>query len=538
MGAFYNKFHRISAAFTAIILLLTLIGCKDYSADAVIRYEVKKLPLTLDPQLASSPTELTIVANIFEGLYRLDQEGKPVPGVAESHEKSEDGLKYTLKIRKNAKWRGDKDLTAHDFVYAFKRAADPLNKAPLANTLDCIKNMGKILNGEMQLNMLGVTAVEDKLLEIELEYDNPEFLSLLCMPIAMPCNEAYFVDTAGRYGLAADTILTNGSFRVFNWQEKSVKLTAWDDYKGPFKANSAAVVVSIRESDMQETVIQRLVAGEIDCVSITDAEALDAQSAGLKVFNTQNISYVMYINPKIAGDVGKLPRILKGAYNCERFRKNEEALKYLEFADSLIPRSVLLGGAPLREQSSTAYDFSFRPEEMKALLLEEVKNMKDAKVPPITLKYVDVLGIKEIATAVAIDWQESLGVYVNVESAAADSLLKMTETGDFQVVIVPISGADSTAAAFFANFRSGLKTNPLKYFDPTFDKVYDDFIAHQYDSDALTYAQGAERILAQSDNIIPLAFGSTRCAVSSSILDFVYPASGTNIDFAFMHKKS
>ncbi len=72
---------------------------------------------SLDVAKAMDGTSAHVMQNIFEGLYVLDRDDKPIPGVAESFEKSGDGKKYTFHLRKNAKWSNGESVTAHDFIF-------------------------------------------------------------------------------------------------------------------------------------------------------------------------------------------------------------------------------------------------------------------------------------------------------------------------------------------------------------------------------------------------------------------------------------
>lgn len=87
---------------------------------------------SLDSALATDQVSFIVLNNVMEGLYRLGKDNKPVPGVAESHEVSEDGKTYTFKLRKDAKWSNGDPVTAHDFVFAWKRVLDPKTKSEYA----------------------------------------------------------------------------------------------------------------------------------------------------------------------------------------------------------------------------------------------------------------------------------------------------------------------------------------------------------------------------------------------------------------------
>ena len=90
-----------------------------------LRINLSSEPAFLDPALNSSVDGACLAVNSFSGLYSYDDKGQTIPDCAESYEMSGDGMTYTVKLRDGLKWSDGSDLTADDFVYAWKRVADP-----------------------------------------------------------------------------------------------------------------------------------------------------------------------------------------------------------------------------------------------------------------------------------------------------------------------------------------------------------------------------------------------------------------------------
>src|SRR5690606_37016060 len=118
-----------------------------------------------------------VVRNIFEGLMRYDPETlRPLPGMAERWEMDEDEVHYRFHLRPDAKWSDGRPVTAHDFEYAWKRVLDPTTGAQYAAMLWDLKG-GKAYNlGRGDADSVGVRAVDDRTLEVELERPIPWFL--------------------------------------------------------------------------------------------------------------------------------------------------------------------------------------------------------------------------------------------------------------------------------------------------------------------------------------------------------------------------
>ena len=149
------KFNNKVIIFILGILTFVLIaGCSPSSAppaapEQVIRYNIGAEPATLDPALSSGMTEYTVANALLEGLVRLDRDGQPSPGVAESWEISPDGKTYTFKLRE-CYWSNGEPLTADDFVYAWLRLLSPETASPYAYQLFYLVNGREYNAGEVK----------------------------------------------------------------------------------------------------------------------------------------------------------------------------------------------------------------------------------------------------------------------------------------------------------------------------------------------------------------------------------------------------
>ncbi|MDE6579850.1 MAG: peptide ABC transporter substrate-binding protein, partial [Ruminiclostridium sp.] len=220
------RFKRFFRAIVSAALALSVIACtgcsKDDGENYIFKYDIAQNPRTLDPQTATDSSSYEIIANMFEGLLRIDNEGNIQNAVAEKYTVSADGLVYTFELRKDVFWTdGDKfeaQCTAKDFVFAFQRLFRPSTKSKTAGDFFCIKNAKEINKGTItDMSELGVKTDGDFKLVITLEAPTPSFPSMLTTAPAMPCNEEYYNSTDGRYGLYADAIASNGAFYLFRW---------------------------------------------------------------------------------------------------------------------------------------------------------------------------------------------------------------------------------------------------------------------------------------------------------------------------------
>ncbi|HHB2045002.1 TPA: ABC transporter substrate-binding protein, partial [Bacillus cereus] len=211
-------FKRVTSVVTAIIgtsLLLTACSSEEKetknNATATDKNETKQaisLPYiaeipTIDVTKATDSESMNVMRNVFEGLYILGENNKVIPGVAKSYEVSEDKKTYTFHLR-DSKWSNGTPVTAADFVFSWKRAVNPDTAAEYAFLFFDIKNAKSINSKELPIDKLGVKAIDDQTLEVQLEQPIPYFIDLTTFATFLPINEKYFESQGKQYGLEAN----------------------------------------------------------------------------------------------------------------------------------------------------------------------------------------------------------------------------------------------------------------------------------------------------------------------------------------------
>lgn len=192
-----------------------------------ISMNIGKVPDTLDPQLNTEGEGTFVMNHIYEGLVR-QMDDKIVNGVASSYTVSEDGLTYTFTLR-DAGWSDGVELTANDFVYAWRRGADPvLGGSHLADYEKAkIKNAGAIARGEMSTASLGVLALDNHTLEVTLEAPNEAFLDYLTLESFMPLRED-ILSVNNKW--TKENAVYNGPFKVESYTDQGITLVKNEIY--------------------------------------------------------------------------------------------------------------------------------------------------------------------------------------------------------------------------------------------------------------------------------------------------------------------
>ena len=144
-----------------VLIYFTFSATAETRADFVFVNATE--PKTLDPQIMTGQPEGRIAEAIFEGLtYREASTLDPVPGAAKSWDVSPDGRRWTFHIRPESKWTNGDPVTAHDFVYAWRRLEDPKNACEYAYLIHMVRHAEAFNTYDAQAKaLLGDPEAED-----------------------------------------------------------------------------------------------------------------------------------------------------------------------------------------------------------------------------------------------------------------------------------------------------------------------------------------------------------------------------------------
>jgi oligopeptide transport system substrate-binding protein len=195
-----------------------------YAQDQTLHLVYSTEAETLHPYSGSNTAGTwQAISNLCEGLTSVDQYGNFVPGLAESHEVSDDGLVYTYHIRKGLHWvdweGNEKDaLTAQDFVTAARYICDPDNASGAASYYqDIVAGATALLAGETEdMETLGVKALDENTLEITLEKPVPYFYGYGGHIIPVPT--ALFEELGESYGMDHESMYFIGPYRLVEFE--------------------------------------------------------------------------------------------------------------------------------------------------------------------------------------------------------------------------------------------------------------------------------------------------------------------------------
>jgi len=203
---------------TAVICLAFLAACEARHRRADLVFINGAEPETLDPAIITGQPEGRIVNALFEGLCAYDENGRAVPGIAESWEISPDGRTYTFRLRADAKWSDGRAVTAGDFLASWKRTLTPATGAQYNYQLFPIKNAQAFAEGTIKdFAGVGAKAADSRTLVVELENPTPYFLGLCAFPTLHPVRTD-LIERVGDDWVKPEHMISNGAFALESWR--------------------------------------------------------------------------------------------------------------------------------------------------------------------------------------------------------------------------------------------------------------------------------------------------------------------------------
>ena len=233
-------------------------------------FEIK----TLVPWAASEENAFLVLNQAEEGLFRMDENNQPQPALCDTYEVSDDKLTYTFHLRDGIQWSNGEPVTAADFVYAWLKqmSADATNGYSFIMT-DYIVNGQEYNEGSVEASEVGVKAVDDQTLEVQLKSPTPYFLNLTTMDMFFPVNEAFCEEQGTNFALSPDSMLYCGPYVITDYDPAvGVTFAKNDNYWD--KDNVAIEDAQVRVIKDAAAALSAYQAGELSQVKLDSANVV------------------------------------------------------------------------------------------------------------------------------------------------------------------------------------------------------------------------------------------------------------------------
>ncbi|HFJ9450670.1 peptide ABC transporter substrate-binding protein [Bacillus anthracis] len=465
-------------------LLLTACNNKENKSDKEVKKQVLNVTVSeeipsLDTAKTMDGTSAHIMQNIFEGLYALDDQDQPIPAVAKSFKRSEDGKKYTFDLRKDAKWSNGDNVTAHDFMFAWKRAIIPETASQYASMLFYVKNAKEINKGTMPLDALGVKVINDYKLEVELEQPIPYFLQLLALPIYLPQHESFLKEQGKNYALEPNNLIYNGPFVLEKWkheQEFQLKKNAtyWDEKKVKLDEINFQIVKDTM------TVVNLYEAGDLDRVPI-NSQFVDKYkgSKELHMSSEPGIAMLRFNEQNNALASKKVRQSISFALNKEDF-----VAHFIN--NGAKPASGLVPVGHVNEE--TGKDFRKENGDLSSYDLQNAKKIwaeakKELGVEQVNLEFLtfEQDNAKRMAEYIKGDLEKNLqGLTIQIKQQPFKQKLQLEQTGAYDISMANWGPDYKDPISYLELFTTGNLNNKMNYsnlhYDELIKKAKTDFV--------------------------------------------------------------
>ena len=488
------------------------------AGDQTFTYRLLDQFPTLDPQLNQDVSGFHVIRDLFEGLLSQDAEGKLVPGVATGYTASDGNTTYTFALREDAKWSNGDPVTAHDFVYGWRRAVDPATASPYGWYLELTEmvNAKAILAGEQAPESLGVRAVDDHTLEVKLNTPLPYFPAMTTYATLFPAHRAT-IEAHGADWTAPGNMVSNGAYVL----DEVVLNEYHSRVRNPMYWGARDVIIEK---------VTGLVINDVN-------QALTRYRAG-ELDHLEPLPPGQYptLAKELPDQAKSVPRLCSYYYAINHTASASPALRDVRVRRALgmaidrdvIVNQVLKGGqwpaynfTHFKTAGFTMPDIDYARLTQAARDAEAKRLMEEAGAGDLTLRFIynTSESHKQIATVVSQMWKQKLGVRTELANFEWKTYLGIRRGQEFDLARSGWCGDYNEASTFLDLLTTTHGSNDGKYSNPRVDELMR--ASKTEEEPGATYAE-VEGILADDMAIIPIYHYANTFLLSADIRGWPY----------------
>jgi len=462
-------------------------------------------PDTLDPQRSRTDASFNIQRDLFEGLTAVGPEGEAVPAAAESWTVSADGLEYTFRLREGLRWSNGDPVLAGDFVAGMRRLVDPATASPYAQVLEPVLHASAIVAGKQAVDTLGVTAPDDRTVEIRLVNPAPYLLGVLAHPSTFPVHGPSLAQHGSEHARPGK-LVSNGAFVLEDWVVGSHVVAGRNTHYWNDAATHLSRVRYLHHSEAG-TEFRQYRAGELDVTYIVPPQ----QFAWIQ----ENLPGELHVSPQLS--------VYYYGFNLTRppFKDNpglRRALSMVIDRDRLTRSVTGLGEAPaygwvprgVADYTPQQFDYAGLPYEARVAEARELyaRAGYSAQQPlKVELRYNSGEVHNRLAVAIAAMWKEALGVETELYAEEFRALLQTIQARkDTQVFRSSWIGDYNDAYSFAQLLQTSFGINLTGYSNPRYDALLADATRQPDPARRRALLEEAERVMLADHPLLPIYF--------------------------------
>lgn len=479
-------------------------------------------PTSLDPRKNADVYTSNLLFMVYEGLTRLLPEGKVELALAESVDISEDGKTYLFHLRK-ANWSDGVPITAHDFEHSWKKILTPSFGSSCPYLLYCIHNAEKAVNGAIAPEDVGITALDDHTLKVELENPTPYFLSLITFCNFYPIPKHKEVENPAWH---LNSFVTNGAYIVKKWERNhEISLVKNPNYWDAENVHLDALHISI-VSDEKTTL--RMFEND-------DLDILNSQTSNLSIDEVVSLRKM----GKVA--INRLGGTLFCTFNLERTPLNNPSIrKALSLA--IDRKGIIDNISQLSEEPAARYipsvvmpcDEPLFPfcdlARAKILFQKGVEELGSFPSEEITLNYQANELHRRIAQAIQQQWENAFGLNIRLSESDFKTQMALLQNRNYSIALDSwvVQYTDPVSILERFKFRTTKKNFP-GYENQEYIQILNRASAVNDAEERLRLLRSAESIMAQDMPLAPIYHFNQAILSNSRFTNLQFSPLGTLI---------
>jgi oligopeptide transport system substrate-binding protein len=485
--------------------------------DQVLHFGNADEPQELDPHVTTGIPEFQIQHALFEGLVAKHPQTLAIePGVAEAWSISDDRKTYIFHLRKNARWSNGDPVIARDFVYSWRRALSPSLGNLYAYMFFYVKHAENFFKGDISdFTHVGVRAVDDQTLIVELNAPTPFFLQLLDHHSYFPVHRA----TIERFGASDErgtrwtrpgNFVGNGPFVLKEWVMNRIVVVV----KNPYYWDADRVrLKEIRFYPIQNRSTEERMfrAGQLH---ITEDIPID------KIASYQRDHPAVVVMPPWLGTYFYRFNTTLKPLDDVRVRR---ALALSLNREQIVNR-VAKGGqipaytfTPPDTNGYTSHEKLPYDVEQARQLLADAGYPDGNGFPVLELMFNTDEKHRQIATAVQEMWKQALNIHVSLTNLDWKVYLDKESRLDYQISRAGWIGDYLDPINFLDLFVTDGGNNRTGWSNPQYDKLLQQAMLSADQNERYAILRQAEKILMQEVPVVPIYTYTRPRLISESV---------------------
>lgn len=484
------------------LFCLVLTACSPEKPRADLVFIQSAEPETIDPALASDQVSMRIASSLFEGLCRVTQAGQVEPGMAERWDISADLKTYTFHLRPGITWTSGAAVTAHDFAASWKRVLTPETGADYANLLFIIRGARAFYESDSaDFRQVGIQAVNDRTLRVELENPTPYFIDLCAFTAFSPV-PTQVIEKHDTGWIKPKHIVNNGAYLLEEWKlDDHIRLKKnpryWD------ADNVAMKTVEIKPVQDANTALSYFHTGQCDLMMDKGMvpPSLTQKLKKQPWFHTGPFLGTWFTRINVTRPPFNDARVRQAfALALDKRRIVEKITQLGEpIANSLTPPGT---GQNYQPPPGLGHDVNKARQ-----LLAEAGFPGGKGFPRVEYLYIPLPIERSIAIELQAMWQEALGVTVNLTKQEQKVWLKSMRELDYHLCRSSWVGDYNDPSTFLELFTRGNGQNRTGYASEAYDQLLQAAAAEVDTAKRNEWFRQAEsRLISQDTALIPVYF--------------------------------